>query len=359
MLLSREMGEVSPGRGTVVISLDAEQIWGHLDLLDQRLYSERYPNTPAAYEHLLRMLGAAGISATWLVVGGLALRGSEGLRDPRLSLLPRRWARNVPAGNEVTAPLWYRRAFIQHLAQSRPAQEIGLHGGLTHLIWTDRDATKSVVRCELKAGLQALRELGIRPLSFSFPRNQERYHPLLAEHGFACYRGRDSMPSAKLGRSLSGSVVRLLEEIGRFAPRPVFAREVLPGLWNVPASLFLYPVSERRARVVPLATRRERVRRGVEAAMRCGGIFHFCLHPANLCESTRGFPLFEEILSLLIRAREKGDIAILTMGEIAERVAAQAFSRPEPEAARADPAVPLALAQVQRAESSLLRNPGD
>jgi hypothetical protein len=324
--MTRKGSGVSLERGTVVLSIDTEQIWGHLDLLDQELYSERYPDTPATYEHLLRMICSAGISATWLVVGGLALRGSEGSQDPRMSLLPRRWTGNVPPGNEMTEPLWYRRSFIQQLAKARPAQDLGLHGGLTHLIWTDRDATTAAVRSELTAGLAALGELGIRPRSFSFPRNQERYHGLLAEHGFACYRGRDTMLSSKLGRSLAGCVARLLEEAGRLTPPLVWPAETLPGLWNIPASLFLYPLGEFHARMVPLKARSERVRRGVEAAIRRRGLFHFCLHPANLAESAHGFPLFEEILEQLTKARELGDVEILTMSEVAERMARERSS---------------------------------
>jgi hypothetical protein len=50
------------------------------------------------------------------------------------------------------------------------------------------------------------------------------------------------------------------------------------------------------------------------------GIFHFCLHPENLTESGQGFSLFEDMLERLIRARDRGDIEILTMGEMAARM---------------------------------------
>jgi hypothetical protein len=217
-----------------------------------------------------------------------------------------------------------------------------------------------VIGAELKAGLAALCELGIRPQSFSFPRNQERYLPLLAEQGFSCYRGRDSMLSATLGRSLPGAVARLLEEVGQLTPPPVWPVETLPGLWNIPASLFLYPLSDTRSHFVPFKTRRERVRRGVEAAVRRRAIFHFCLHPANLAESAQGFPLFEEILEQLIRSRELGDVEILTMTEVAERMAAQTLSSPAVEQLNAHPSAQPSLApQIRTAESSFLQNTGD
>jgi hypothetical protein len=238
----------------------------------------------------------------------------------------------------MTQPLWYRRSFIQQLTKAHPAQDVGLHGGLTHLIWTDRDATREVVGAELKGGLAALGEIGLRPRSFSFPRNQERYHALLAEHAFHCYRGAGSTLSDKLGRSLPGTVARLVEEVDRCT---------------------LYPMGDSRSRFVPLATRRERVRRGVDMAVRCRAIFHFCLHPANLAESVRGFPLFEEILEQLMRARELGDIEILTMTEVAERMAAQTLPSPAAEQLNAHPSAQPSLAQMRTAESSFLRDAGD
>jgi hypothetical protein len=58
----------------------------------------------------------------------------------------------------------------------------------------------------------------------------------------------------------------------------------------------------------------------VEAAARYRGIFHFCLHPENLAESLHGFSLFEEILDQLTQARDRGDVEILTMDQVAARM---------------------------------------
>jgi hypothetical protein len=231
--------------------------------------------------------------------------------------LPQDWTRFIRPGNELTAPLWYRRAFIRQLAAANPKQEIGLHGGLTHLIWTDRHSRPDVLRAEVAAGLAAFRELSIYPRSFSFPRNCEAHHRILPEHGLQSYRGRAPILSEKLGHSLPASLVRALDELGRAAPSPVWPAEKIPGLWNIPSSLFLYPIGRSRARWIPLSTRLERVKRGIESAIRHGAIFHFCLHVANLAESPDGFGLFESILEQFTRARDKGDVEILTMTDIA------------------------------------------
>jgi hypothetical protein len=306
--------------GVVVLSLDTEQIWGYSDQLDETQFRRRYPNALEAQQKVLDCLSRAGVSATWFLVGGMALRGSDGVRDRRMAGLPVKWTGRIPAGTEATAPLWYRPSFVERLRLARPFQEIGLHGGLTHLIWTDARATREMVRWELAEGVKALQQAQARPLSFSFGREREAYHDLLPPHGLHCYRGRTVTWDFQLGPTFRGAMARLLEEARRATPPPVWPVETLPGLWNIPSSAFLYPIGGSRTRVVGLRSRIERFSRGLEAAARLRGIFHFCLHPENLTESPQGFSLFDDILERLIRSRDRGDVEILTMSEIAARM---------------------------------------
>jgi peptidoglycan/xylan/chitin deacetylase (PgdA/CDA1 family) len=306
--------------GAVILSLDTEQIWGYLDQMNEAQFRNRYPGALSAHDRLLACLSRAGVSATWFVVGGMALRGSEGARDVRMTGLPEAWAARIPGGDEASKPFWYRHSFVQSLRAAHPFQEIGLHGGLTHLIWTDPHATRESLRWELAEGVKALEEASARPLSFSYGREQEACYALLPAHGIHCYRGRTVTRAYQLGATLHGSLARLVDEIRRVAPPPVWPQETLPGLWSIPSSTFLYPIGASRTRVVGLQARVERFKRGLEAATRLRGIFHYCLHPENLTESPQGFSMFEEMLELLTRARDRGDIEILTMTKAAARM---------------------------------------
>jgi hypothetical protein len=323
-------------RGAVILSLDTEQIWGYLDLLNQPEFCDRYPGTLATHEKLLKCLGAADVSATWFVVGGMTLRGSDGARDDRMAGLPMQWALKIASGNEITMPLWYRRSFVERLREARPLQEIGLHGGLTHLIWTGAHATREVAKWELAEGVKALEKARVRPVSFSFPRDQEAYHELLSAHGIRCYRGRTPVFAYRLGQTPPGALMRIFDELRRATPPPVWPQETLPGLWNIPSSLFLYPIGPSRAKFVALRSRVERFSRGLEAAARYRGIFHFCLHPENLAESRHGFSMFEDILERLVRARDRGNVDILTMGEVVARME-RSREKPLPEPISAIP----------------------
>jgi len=307
-------------RGVVILSFDTEQIWGYVDLFDEQQFLNRYPKAIEIHEYLLRRLCEAGISSTWFLVGALALDASGGAGDNRFSGLPRAWIARVRSGDQASAPLWYRRSFVERLRDSQPHQEIGIHGGLTHLIWTHSNTTPAVATRELTRAIGALSELGVRATSFSYPRDQEAYRSLLAANGVRCYRGRLQVRAHLLGRTFRGRLLRVADEIRRAAPVVVWPEEVLPGLWNVPSSLFLYPLGRTRTRFVSARTRVQRFARGVEEAARQRGIFHFCLHPENLAEHPCGLSLLDDCLAELVKVRDRGDVEIRTVGEMAQRM---------------------------------------
>ncbi len=308
----------------MVLSIDTEQIWGYLDSLNEAQFEARFPNTRDAHETLLTRLCAAGVSATWFVVGGLVLRDCAGAGDGRISGLVPGYVR-IPQGGEESAPLWYCREFLDRLRAASPMQEIGLHGGLTHLVWTDARSTRQVVRRELIEGVDAIAQLSAPPRSFSYPRNREAHHDLLPPHGLRCFRGAPPTLAWRLGRTIPGAILRAWEELRNAVPPPVWPYKALPNLWSVPASMFLYPIGAARARVIGIRSRVERFRRGLEAAVRHGGVFHFCFHPENLAEAPSGFSLLDEILENLVQARSRGEIEVLTLSDVVDRIERQPY----------------------------------
>jgi hypothetical protein len=307
-------------RGAVVVSIDTELIWGYLDLFSEDQFRDKYPDAVGAHDKLLTYLRMAGVSATWFVVGAMALRECAGSRDPRLAGLPLYWTHRIPEGRESAGSSWFYPSFIQRLRDATPFQEIGLHGGLTHLVWTDLRATREAATHELLEGVTALQDATVRPRTFSYARAEEAHYDLLPEHGIRSYRGPIPALAWRMGNTVPGALMRALDELCRKTPPAVWPTQTLPGLWNVPASLFLYPLSPARTRVLGLRSRVERFSRGIEAAMRNQAIFHFCLHPENLTESPQGFSLFEAILERLVRARERENVEVLTMSDVVTRM---------------------------------------
>jgi hypothetical protein len=308
-------------RGAAVISIDTEQIWGYFDLIGERQFEARYPNARDTHHRLLELLSREGIGATWAVVGALSLAGSEGGADERMSGTPAYWAKRIPAGDESSRPLWYARSFVETIQSAPTPQEIGLHGGISHLVWGDARTSPALAASELQAGIAALNEIGVDPASFVFPRDLEAHHAVLADGGIRCYRGRAPILSERLGYNVAGSLARAAEEVSKATPPVVWPEQVLPGLWNLPASMFLYSLGRERSRLVRPGLRVERTQLGLRAAAKARGVFHLGLHPENLAESDFAFFIFEQIIHEICRWRDQDDIEILTMSEAVNRVA--------------------------------------
>ena len=306
-------------RGVVVVSIDTEQIWGYLDFLNEAQFEAQYPEAPEAHDKLLGRLCAAGVGATWFVVGALALDDSAGAPDGRICGLAHKHAR-VPGREEPSARLWYCRPFLERLRRASPAQEIGLHGGMTHMVWTEARATRELLRRELFEGIAALEPLCGQLRAFSYPRNQEAYFDLLLQHGIRYVRASPQSLAWRVGRGPAGAVLRAWEEVRRAAPLVGLPVETIPGIWSIPSSMFLYPIGAARTRVIGLGSRVERFRRGVEAAARHRRIFHFSFHPENLVESAHGFPLLDDLLEILVQARGRGDVEVMTMRDVVCRM---------------------------------------
>ncbi|HVW09220.1 MAG TPA: hypothetical protein VHC90_11600, partial [Bryobacteraceae bacterium] len=92
------------------------------------------------------------------------------------------------------------------------------------------------------------------------------------------------------------------------------------------------PRGEAPGRFVNQQARLDRFEKGIEAAARHRGVFHFGLHPVNLAESPHGYQLFDSLVERLARARQKGDVSILTMAQLSTRMEALAESAGVPDA---------------------------
>jgi hypothetical protein len=206
------------------------------------------------------------------------------------------------------------------LIDARPLQEIGLHGGLSHLVWTHREVTHQVAKHEIAEGVRALQDIGVRPRTFSFARTHEAYHPLLLQHGIRGYRGRVPSLAWQLGGSWSGAALRAFEECRSAAPPLARPHRKLPGLWCVPASMFLYPLRPSRGALVPAGTRLKRFKKGLQASVQGRGIFQFSFHPENLAESADALRIFDDMIDCLLRNCRQEGLEVLTLNDVINRM---------------------------------------
>lgn len=307
-----------------VLSLDKELVWGSVDHTPVEEWRRRYPDARGVVHELLALLDELQVPATWAVVGHLFLERCErdaggrphpDLVRPRHAWKAGDWLDVDPCADMARAPLFYAPDLVDAIASAKAGHEIGSHS-FSHVVYGDAGCSRAAAASDLAACLAAARPRGIRLESFVFPRNVEGHHDVLAENGFIAFRGEEP----HVYRHLPGVARRaahFADHALGFAAPVVSPSEKLPGLWNVPGSMMLFPRGGLRD-LVSFHARVRKARATLDHAVRAGKIFHLWFHPFNLQSARAGlFAALREILGAVVREREAGRLEVLTMGQVA------------------------------------------
>jgi len=304
------------------LTLDTELYWGVFDKIPLERFQQICPDFRRVFSRLLEVFARRSIKATWAFVGHLFLReywGEGGKKHPQLIRPRTKRGKDrlspLPFGSVESQPYWYGADLVELIRSFAPKHEIGLHT-FTHTIWS-RKLREEVAKSELEHGLKYAQKLGLELKSFVFPRNQERFHHLLRDYGFIAYRGGEDWLDS---HQLLGKPYRLAKQWLKLTPRVSFPAEKIEGLWNIPASMFLPPISSIY-QGLSLQARVIRAKKGIEKAVEKKAVFHLWFHPHNACEQTELFLLvLDNILKLVEREIQAGRMINLTMSELAEKL---------------------------------------
>jgi peptidoglycan/xylan/chitin deacetylase (PgdA/CDA1 family) len=287
-----------------VISLDFELFWGVADTQTIAGYGRNVLGVWQAIPRLLAVFDRHRVKVTWATVGMLMCRNYEHWRAIRPAMLPT-YARKGLSPYDMddlvknNERLFFGGPLVQQILAAQ-GQELATHT-YSHFYCAEAGATPAQFAADLACAKTVAAELGVRFHSAVLPRNQisEAFLPVLSEAGITVFRGNadhwlyrdgDRVPGGVAGRAarfadacvpLSGSRTALAARRG--------------ALVNVPASLFLYPWSPSRQ--VVAAMRLRRLKRGMTAAARSGGVFHLWWHPHNHgVNLEQNLALLEELL---------------------------------------------------------------
>jgi hypothetical protein len=207
---------------------------------------------------------------------------------------------------------------VETLLAARVPQEIACHS-FSHVIFGDPECSRETAVSEIQACIGAADELGITLRSFVFPRNNVGHLDALKEHGFTCFRGGDAtwLP----GHATSDRIrrARRIADVVTARRPPVVLPERTQGLINIPGSMMFFPAHGAR-RHLPTSLRARRALKGVEEAARQRRIMHLWLHPTNLADKTADMlAAFRTVFADVARRRERGELDVLPMGELAAR----------------------------------------
>ena len=314
--------------GTMVLSIDFELSWGMFDLLPIAKLNAQSVEERKRIKRLLALLDRYEIPATWAMVGHLMLdgcaRGQDGTTHSDIaphanySWFPHDWYHHDPCTAAALAPGWYAPDILEWIREARVRHEIGSHS-FGHIYYGDPECSPPIARADLKAAVEAAAQKGVTLKSFVFPRNQVGHLEILKSFGLRSYRGAEP-PLIRCGHGVLQQAIHFLDQLFALRPRSVRAEETLPGLWNIPGNHF-YMAHNGLRKVIPMASRVLKGKRGINWAVRSGGLYHFWFHPFNLnVDSEAMLSGLEKIFSHAHRMREKGLLNILTMDEYAQRL---------------------------------------
>jgi len=317
-------------RGTMILSLDLELCWGRFDKLPVPLLEADSFEERTQIKRLLSLLDRYGIPATWAVVGHLMLDGcarnggnahADVLPHPEYSWFRKDWYAYDPCTSAVRSPGWYAPDIVEWIRKAHVRHEIASHS-FAHIYYGDAECSASAARADLAAAVAAAEPKDITLKSFVFPRNQVGHLDVLHEHGIHAYRGVDPTRFRKGGGVLV-KTFNFLDQLLGLPPKTVHAEEGIPGLWNIPGNHF-YMARNGIRKMIPIASRVLKGKRGIRRAIQTGGIYHLWFHPFNLnADSDAMLSGLEQLFSYAHRMREQGLLDIQTMEEYSARLTAR------------------------------------
>ena len=302
--------------GRVVISIDTALGWGVYDRDNTSI--QRIDRAREGWRRLLSVLNEYRLPATWAVVGRLFRSDcdSRHVTHPALGeWLDDDHARDGRLGRRT---LQVAPGLLREIASSSVSHEIASHT-FSYVPFGEPWVDRELATAELVASIEAASELPCALTSITFPRDSVGHLETLFDWGFICYRGRPARPSTD---------VSFGDELGEPPLSEPHVDEY--GLVNVPGSMSLCePIpAERRARTDALADPTvQRVRRGVDRAVREDGVFHLTVRPRDVV-TNYDIQRVESVCSYLdVRRRETG-LDVVTMNEIACAVLSAGYSKP-------------------------------
>lgn len=315
-------------RGVFIISIDVEFNWGRFDRSDREECWRLEEDGRRIIQELLELFEHHQVGATWALVGHLLLesctaagsRPHPEIRRPETPWFPDDWYRFDPCSNSIDAPQWYAPDVVRSIIAAGGGHEIASHS-FAHILFGHPGCSAESAGDDLAAAAAAAREHNLALESMVFPRNSIGHLDLLSAHGFRAYRGEDP--------TFYRSWPRPLRRAAHFAadflalPPPVSRPERVGSLWNIPGSMMLQGMDGLRA-LIPPVCRLARALSGLRRAARERSVFHLWFHPSNLAVGrSKLLQVLDRTLTAARQLEARGDLEILTMGDLATRLAAR------------------------------------
>lgn len=305
--------------GIFILSLDTEIAWGTYGAAKLRASSPCFDGYRAYFPRLVALLDQYQIPATWAVVGHLFLDRCDGHPDvlqPHYTWADAPDSARDPCSDVDRAPWYYGADIIAQIRAANMPHDIGTHT-FTHVIAGDPAVNRAIWESQLAKCAALHAQHGLTMRSLVYPQNNIAYLDTLPDYHIIAYRGEEESWYRGFPRRLQRACHLLDRTLALPPPTYDPARlKVNDRLVNLPASQFLMAYDGIRGKI-PTGARVAQARRGLDAAVRKGHIYHLWFHPFNLGTSSAMFDALEQILREVVRRRDASDLSVLTMADAA------------------------------------------
>lgn len=298
-------------KGTFVLSLDTELVWGSFDLgIDHKLAKD-FINTRSCIDRLLELLNKYQLSATFAMVGHLMLDKcsmEDGIKHkeivrPKHDWYEKDWFDEDPASSIVSDPIWYGTDILKKITSSEPRHEIASHS-FSHMIFGDKGCSAESAESDIREAVKTAYSWGINLTTFIFPRNSEGHKDILKKYGFKAYRAKGNEWFNSIRNKRLRQFCHLLDNFLGLAPRTSDLYKDEHGLYRIVGNMLYLSRTG-----ITISSRVRKARKGIDLAIKKGEIFHLWFHPFNLASDPEG--LLKGLESIFKYVRMKMDNGLM------------------------------------------------
>lgn len=321
-------------KGTLVISLDYELMWGCCEWSTPDGYGQtNVANVPKVINRMVKLFHKYGVHATFATVGMIMLKDKDEAVRMTPSKIPSYIRQEAsPYANDYISQIKeeYQSLFFAseqvRMLNADANMEVGTHTYCHYYCW-EPGQTIEEFEADIQKAVEVAKSEGVMLRSIVFPKNQVSYKHLkvCAHYGITSYRGNAlkffNEPKSKW-EGIKNRICRLLDayfNVGGYTSIPYGKLERREGMLNVCASRMLRPYSPRLSFLEGLRLRR--IRKEMIHAAKNGEMYHLWWHPHNFgANIEENFGFLENVLKTFKDCHDRYGMQSCNMSEIAEQL---------------------------------------
>lgn len=273
--------------GKLVISLDFELLWGVFDKIDLKEKHDYFLNTRKIIPEILKLFTQYNISCTWATVGMLFNENWEEWEKNIPQTIPKYENRKLCAyefGMQIRSRQTEKYCFAPDLIEKiihTKGQELATHT-YSHYYCSEKGQTPVAFKADLEKSISMAEKFGVNLKSLVFPRNQlnKQYLSICREFGIKTIRSNPEnwYWEETHKSSFLKKVFRTGDAYLGFKDKGYLISEVngIPSQQKTSRLLRAYS-----ARKVLNELKLARIKAEMNAAARCGEVYHLWWHPHN------------------------------------------------------------------------------